>query len=241
MGQINVKQEASTPSNPASGYDKLYPTADGWKHLDDAGVAKLIALLSSTLTNNRIVIVDASGQLDADADLTWNGSVLAVGGSNPVTGATLDVAGDIVVSDGAGGSVFTIDPTNKATINVVESVHTDTFIATGGGPAVNFDIMWPDNVSRTIDIEVTFNATLSNSGRGCAYSERFCITGYSSIVPTQQWSSHLNSYANSMTIVKSLITGGVRYAVTYTYGSGAISVKTLVKQSPSNYMNITIT
>ena len=102
MGQINARRETATPDTPASGYDKLYPTADGWKHLDDAGVEKLIALLSSALTQGRIIIVDANGQLADDANLTFDGSVLAVGETTPPSGAALAVGGDIVVTDGAG-------------------------------------------------------------------------------------------------------------------------------------------
>ncbi len=100
--------EQTTVDTPSTDKLAVANKAGALIQKDDAGNERLIALLSSALADNRIVIVDASGQLDADADLTWNGSVLAVGGSNPVTSATLDVAGDIVVSDGAGAAKATL-------------------------------------------------------------------------------------------------------------------------------------
>ena len=148
MGQINAKQEVSTPDAPASGYDKLYPTVDGWVHLDDGGLARVLVEVGSspsltqiTLANTglHILDIDASHDLiikpgssltadrtltiatgDADRTLTIeansalnqdlttdagvvfggmtvNGNVVAtgsvaVGGTNPVAGAALDLS-----------------------------------------------------------------------------------------------------------------------------------------------------
>ena len=71
-----------------------------WKDLFIDGTANIDSLVADTarvgdLSDNRVVIVGANGELEDDSNFTWNGTTLAVGGdgnfgSNTVTAATFN-------------------------------------------------------------------------------------------------------------------------------------------------------
>jgi cytoskeletal protein CcmA (bactofilin family) len=94
--------------------DSAYVTGnlDVGNNLTVATAATLASAAVSDLTNDRIVVVGASGELEDDGNLTWNGSTLditgdlsvsagfTVGGTFTTTGNTRGEASFIVVNDG---------------------------------------------------------------------------------------------------------------------------------------------
>ena len=60
--------------------------------LTTSGEATLASAIVSDLTDNRITIAGTSGALEDDANLTWNGTTMLIGGATATTGATLKVS-----------------------------------------------------------------------------------------------------------------------------------------------------
>ena len=84
--------------------------------LDVTGQTELASLNVEDLTNNRIVIAGADGEIEDDANLTFDGTTLSIGAGNftvaqasgdTVIGGTLQVNGNVTLGNAAGDTVQT--------------------------------------------------------------------------------------------------------------------------------------
>ena len=84
--------------------------------LDVTGQTELASLNVEDLTNNRIVIAGADGEIEDDANLTFDGTTLSIGSGNftvaqasgdTVIGGTLQVNGNVTLGNAAGDTVQT--------------------------------------------------------------------------------------------------------------------------------------
>jgi len=85
-------------------------------NFDVTGQAEIASLNVEDLTNNRIVIAGSDGELEDDANFTFDGTTLQVGGSNfqvahatgnTVVGGTLQVNGNVTLGNASGDTVQT--------------------------------------------------------------------------------------------------------------------------------------
>lgn len=211
-----------------------------------AAIWKRVSFLNdSGTTATRVLFVDSDGMPTGDADFTWDGSVLAVGGSSPVSGATLDVAGDIVVSDGAGAiksalSDDGLQSLTQRTIGAGGSVaHTGTIV-------VDVKIASGSPTSyRKFILEIDIVCVRSISTGGGAISEKLLVYVSSSITPTVDATIYTGNSVTNVTITRSSITGGFRYTIVNSTG-GDISVIAhanviAAKASYRDYWELTVT
>jgi cytoskeletal protein CcmA (bactofilin family) len=117
--------------------DSAYVTGnlDVGNNLTVATAATLASAAVSDLTNDRIVVVGASGELEDDGNLTWNGS-------------TLDITGDLSVSAGfTVGGTFT---TTGITRNAASYVIVNDGVAVANGNRAGLAVDRPSNDSAVI-------------------------------------------------------------------------------------------
>lgn len=123
--------------------------------------ATLASAIVSDLTNNRIVIVGTAGALEDDANLTFDGTTLGVGGNANITG-NATIGGDLLVS----GTTTTINTTNTSiTDQLIElnqgyvgaPMSNDSGIVINRGPEDNLFFGWDEDQNEFTVGTGTFN------------------------------------------------------------------------------------
>ena len=174
---------------------------DGTANID---AAVLDTAIVSDLTNNRVVIAGASGEIEDDANLTFDGATLAVGVALDVDGhADLDNVSISGVTTITGASTFTgaIDANGGATIdNIQIGITGNNEIDTSSGnltlDSAGGTVAIDDTVTVSGDLTVTgasvFNGTID---LGNATSDTITATARfdSDIVPSTDGARDLGS------------------------------------------------
>ena len=174
---------------------------DGTANID---AAVLDTAIVSDLTNNRVVIAGASGEIEDDANLTFDGATLAVGVALDVDGhADLDNVSISGVTTITGASTFTgaIDANGGATIdNIQIGITGNNEIDTASGnltiDSAGGTVAIDDTVTVSGDLTVTgasvFNGTID---LGNATSDTITATARfdSDIVPSTDGARDLGS------------------------------------------------
>lgn len=109
-GQLELA-ELGAPATPSAGFGRLYAKTDGKIYfLNDGGAEYDLTAtggggtVTGTGVDNRIAVWSGASSLDSDANLTWTGTQMAVGGA-AVAGYMLSVVGDLSITGGGTSAV----------------------------------------------------------------------------------------------------------------------------------------
>jgi hypothetical protein len=129
-------------------------------------------LVVSPLTENRLAIVGADGLIEDDANLTWDGSDLTVGGSVIVQSGSNDTQLNFTNLAGEGGyltSTAAADAILTGGMDYVGGSWYARHTAAGGYQINNGIHYWYGNTGLTVDITMSPTARMSLSTVGLLY------------------------------------------------------------------------
>lgn len=152
--------ETTTPATPASGRRKIYPTATGWKDMDDAGTELQLATVTGTetLTNKTLTSPDINTP-DIDGGTADN---VVIGGATPAAGTftvgtlaqlVFTASTELTIASGAvsaGAKTFyTIDTEADASSDDLDTI--------SGGTAGELLVIRANNAGRTVVVTTAGN------------------------------------------------------------------------------------
>jgi len=141
-GNVDLGDATSDTITATGRFDSdLVPSTDGardlgasgleWKDLYVDGIANIDSLVADTakvsdLTSGRVVLAGTGGEIEDSGNLTFNGSTLAVTGSQTVSG-DIDVVGNVSI----GGTLTYQDVTNVDSVGIA-TARTGLHVLAGG-------------------------------------------------------------------------------------------------------------
>tara|TARA_Y100000004_G_scaffold25924_1_gene26229 strand:+ start:2015 stop:3778 length:1764 start_codon:yes stop_codon:yes gene_type:complete len=161
---INADVNSHIIPNTDDTYD-LGSSSQEWRNLYIDGTANIDTLAVDTvavadLTDNRVVIAGSSGELEDDANLTFDGSTLAVGVDLDVDGQTdLDDVGIVGVATITGAAIIDNIQIGQSGTNEIDTSSGDLTIDSAGGT-----VLVDDELVVTNDIRVNGNDIKASDG-----------------------------------------------------------------------------